>query len=72
MSAITFLSTEIDTKVIKCNLKEKMKDVCNRYAKEVNINIKRLLFFSDGQRLKKKCLLMNLINQILNKNYLWY
>ena len=54
MSTITFLSTEIDTKVIKCNLKEKMKDVCNRYAKEVNINIKRLLFFSDGQRLKKK------------------
>ena len=54
MSTITFLSTEIDTKIIKCNLNEKMKDVCNRYAKEVNKNIKRLLFFSDGQRLKKK------------------
>ena len=54
MSAITFLSTEIDTKEIKCKLNEKMKDVCNRYAKEVNKNIKRLIFFSDGQKLIKK------------------
>ena len=54
MSTITFLSTEIDTKEIKCNLNEKMKDVCNRYAKEVNKNIKRLIFFSDGQKLIKK------------------
>ena len=51
---ITFLSTEIDTKIIKCNLNEKMKDVCNRYTKEVNKNIKRLIFFSDGQKLIKK------------------
>ena len=52
--SITFLSTEIDTKTIKCSLNEKMKDVCNRYAKEVNKNIKRLIFFSDGQKLIKK------------------
>ena len=54
MSTITFLSTEIDTKIIKCNLNEKMKDVCNRYAKEVKKNIKRLIFFADGQKLSKK------------------
>ena len=54
MSTITFLSTEIDTKIIKCSLNEKMKDVCNRYAKEVNKSIKRLIFFSDGQKLIKK------------------
>ena len=54
MSTITFLSTEIDTKEIKCNLNEKMKDVCNRYAKEVNKNIKRLIFFSDGLKLVKR------------------
>ena len=54
MSTITFLSTEIDTKIIKCSLNEKMKDVCNRYAKEVKKNIKRLIFFADGQKLSKK------------------
>ena len=54
MSIITFLSTEIETKTIKCNLNEKMKDVCKRYAKEVKKNIKQLVFFSDGQKLIKK------------------
>ena len=54
MSIITFLSTEIEKKTIKCNLNEKMKDVCKRYAKEVKKNIKQLVFFSDGQKLIKK------------------
>jgi len=54
MSTITFLCTEIETKMIKCNLKEKMKEVCKRYAKEVNKNYKQLVFFSDGEKLNKK------------------
>ena len=54
MSTITFLCTEIETKMIKCNLKEKMKVVCKRYAKEVNKNYKQLVFFSDGEKLNKK------------------
>ena len=54
MSTITFLSTEMDTKNIKCDLNEKMKDVCKRYAKNVKKNIKQLVFFSEGKKLKKK------------------
>ena len=54
MSTITFLSTSFDTKKIKCNLDEKMKEVCKRYAKEVKKNIKQLVFFSGGNKLQKK------------------
>jgi len=53
-TTITFLSAEIETKTIECNLNEKMKDVCNRYAKEVKKNIRKLVFFSDGEKLNKK------------------
>jgi len=50
-TTITFLSAEIETKKIKCNLNERMKDVCKRYAKEAKKNIKQLVFFSDGEKL---------------------
>jgi len=64
MSTITFLSTEIDTKEIKCKSNEKMKDVCKRYAKEINKNYKQLVFFSDGQKLNKKIS----VNEFINLN----
>ena len=54
MSTITFLSQDIDTVTIECNLNEKMKAVCLNYAKKVNKYIKKLIFFSDGQKLNKK------------------
>jgi len=54
MSTITFLSTDIDEKEIKCDLKQKMKDVCKKYADEINMNIKHLVFYSNGQKLHKK------------------
>ena len=53
-TTITFLSAEIETKTIECNLNEIMKDVCKRYAKEVKKNIKQLVFYSDGKKLYKK------------------
>ena len=64
MSTITFLSTEIDTKEIKCKSNEKMKDVCKRYAKEINKNYKQLVFFSEGEKLNKK---LN-VNEFINLN----
>ena len=54
MSTITFLSAEIDTKKIKCELDEKMKDVCKRYAKAVKKSYKLLIFYSDSEKLNKK------------------
>ena len=54
MSTITFLSQDLDTETIECNLNEKMKAVCLNYAKKVNKYIKKLIFFSDGQKLNKK------------------
>jgi hypothetical protein len=54
MSTITFLSQDIGTETINCNVNEKMKTVCLNYAKKVDKYIKRLIFFSDGQKLNKK------------------
>jgi len=54
MSSITFLSADIDEKEIKFDLKEKMKDVCKKYADEIKMNIKHLVFYSNGKKLHKK------------------
>ena len=54
MSTIIFLSADLDEKKIKFDLKEKMKDVCKRYADEINVNIKHLVFYSNGKKLHKK------------------
>ena len=54
MATITFLSTDIETKRIEFDLDEKMKDVCKKYAQEINKNIKQLVFYSNGKKLIKK------------------
>ena len=54
MTTITFLSADLDEKEIKFDLKQKMKDVCKRYADEINQNIKHLVFYSNGKKLHKK------------------
>ena len=54
MATITFLSTDIETKRIEFDLDEKMKDVCKKYAQEINKNIKQLGFYSNGKKLIKK------------------
>ena len=54
MATITFLSTDIETKKIEFGLDEKMKDVCKKYAQEINKNIKQLVFYSNGKKLIKK------------------
>ena len=54
MATITFLSTDIETKKIEFGLDEKMKDVCIKYAQEINKNIKQLVFYSNGKKLIKK------------------
>ena len=54
MSTITFLSQDIETETINYNVNEKMITVCLNYAKKVKKYIKRLIFFSDGQKLNKK------------------
>ena len=54
MATITFLSTDIETKKIEFGLDEKMKDVCEKYAQEINKNIKQLVFYSNGKKLNKK------------------
>ena len=54
MSTITFLSADIETKIIKFDLKQAMKDVCKKYADEIKANIKHLVFYSNGQKLHKK------------------
>jgi len=53
MSTIIFQCNEIDTKIIKCKLEEKMEDVCRRYAKEINKDINRIDFFSNNKELNK-------------------
>jgi len=53
MSTITFQCNEIDTKIIKCKLEEKMEDVCRRYAQEINKDINRINFFSNNKELNK-------------------
>ena len=54
MSTITFLSQDIETETINYNVNEKMITVCLNYAKKVKKYIKRLIFFSNGQKLNKK------------------
>ena len=54
MSTITFLSADLDEKIIKFDLKQKMKDVCKIYADEIKKNIKHLVFYSNGKKLHKK------------------
>ena len=54
MTTITFLSTDIETKKIEFGSDEKMKDVCQKYAQEIKINIKQLVFYSNGKKLIKK------------------
>ena len=54
MATITFLSTDIETKKIEFDLNEKMKDVCEKYAQEINKDIKQLVFYSNGKKLIKK------------------
>ena len=54
MSTITFLSQDIGTETINCNVNEKMKTVCLKYAKKVKKYIKKLIFFSNGQKLSKQ------------------
>jgi len=61
MSTLTFLSADIDEKEITCDLDQKMKDVCKKYAEEININIKQLVFFSNGKKLHKKMTVSELI-----------
>ena len=53
MSTITFQSKDIDTKIIKCKLEDKIEDVCRRYAKEINKAIDRLEFFLNDKELNK-------------------
>ena len=54
MATITFLSVDIGTKRIEFGLDEKMKDVCEKYAQEINKNIKQLVFYSNSKKLYKK------------------
>jgi len=54
MATITFLSTDIETKRIEFGLEEKMKDVCKKYAEEINKDIKKIVFYSNGKKLNKK------------------
>jgi len=62
MSTITFLSADLDEKEIKVDEQEKMKDVCKRYADEINKNIKNLVFYSNGKKLHKKMTVSEFIN----------
>jgi len=54
MSTITFLSPDIETKRIEFGLEEKMKDVCKKYAEEIKKDIKKIIFYSKGEKLNKK------------------
>ena len=54
MTTITFLSVDIEEKKFDFGLEQKMKDVCEKYAQEINKNIKQLVFYSNGKKLYKK------------------
>jgi len=54
MTTITFLSPDIETKRIEFGLEEKMKDVCKKYAEEIKKDIKKIIFYSKGEKLNKK------------------
>ena len=70
MSTITFLSTDIETKKMSFGLEEKMKDVCKKYAKVINEDIKKLVFYSNGKKLVKKMSVLEL-NKTNPKNELY-
>ena len=72
MSTITFLSADLDEKEIKFDLKQKMKDVCKRYADEIKKNIKHLVFYSNGKKLHKKMTVSEFIETNREKYYMLY
>ena len=45
MAELTFMTTKGEESIIKCNLEDKMKNVCKKYAFSINENYKNLVFF---------------------------
>ena len=54
MAELTFMTTKGEESIIKCNLEDKMKNVCKKYALSINENYKNLVFFLNGKRIDKK------------------
>ena len=68
MYRITFLSKNINKKIIKCELEENLEDVCRRYAEEINKDLDKICFYSNSEKLYKSMKVTEFNNSYPKKN----
>ena len=66
MSQVDFIYKTITT-TIECNKNEKMKDICQKFASKVNIDINSINFLYEGIQIKEDLTFEKLFN-IYNRN----
>ena len=63
---VKFSLEEVSIKV-ECNKEEKMKDICQRFAKEINKNINSLLFLYEGNKFNLELSYKEVVNALDEK-----